>query len=76
MIIAFFFFPFWDSVPKAGQKIKITDLPPAKNAPCSKNAYIRMEGFVEDVKEDGSFVLRGETNILIVGTKYKYEICS
>ena len=58
---------------KNGDKIKITWLPSCKNAPYSKNAYIGMQGVVEDLKEDKSFTLRTETAVLIVGKKYKFE---
>ena len=59
---------------KNGDKIKITWFPPAKNAPYEENAYIGMEGYVEDFNSnDGAFTLTNQNYILIVTRVYLFD---
>ena len=58
-------------VPLPEHTVRITWLP--NNHITEPNAYIGMEGEAQDIKPDGSFVLKGRTNSLIVGTKYAFE---
>ena len=61
-------------VPMEGYKIKMTWFPHCRNVPSYvPNPYIGMEGIATDVKTDGSFILKGETNSLVVTGKYKFE---
>ena len=60
-------------IPQEGKRIEITWLP-FNNAYPEPNCYIGSKGIVEDVQEDGSFVLRFNSgSSLIVGTKYKFK---
>ena len=60
-------------VPTQGHTVKITWLP-LNNAAPTPNCYIGSTGVVEDVKSDGSFVLRMKSGAsLIVNKKYQFE---
>jgi hypothetical protein len=60
-------------VPNNKAVIKLTWLPSPRNHPGVGSAYIGMEGVAEDIKPDGSFVLKGKTNVLIVNKEYAFE---
>ena len=57
------------SLPKNGDKIKLTWLPNPINNPSVENCYIGSEGIVQDMDStpltDGSFVLKMETAFLV-----------
>lgn len=62
------------SIPEEGRRIRITWLPHCINVPSNNpNPYIGMEGYVRELKPDGSFHLQCETSWLIVFGKYKFE---
>jgi len=58
------------SLPKNGDKIRLTWLPNSKNHPSIENCYIGSEGIVMDMDEspltDGSFTLKMESSYLIL----------
>lgn len=61
-------------IPEEGRRIRITWLPHCINVPSNvPNPYIGMEGYVRELKPDGSFHLQCETSWLIVFGKYKFE---
>jgi hypothetical protein len=67
----FNFFTKKQSPPKNGEHITITWLPNTRNG--AMNAYIGYFGIVEDLTEDGRFVLNSGTSILVINTnKYKH----
>lgn len=65
-------YKWYYSLPKNGERIKLTWLPNPKNHPTVNNCYIGAEGIVQDMNEtpltDGSFTLKMDTAILIVNT--------
>ena len=65
---------YFASLPHNGDRIKITYLPPSRNAPLEINAYIGMEGTVENMNMvTGGFDLNTGNSILIVtGCTFKY----
>ena len=68
---------FWDKKPLNGQRIKITHLPPCKNAPNCKNPYIGMEGVVYyESHDDDFFSIKTDNSWLVNIEKCKYEIVS
>lgn len=61
-------------IPEEGRRIRITWLPHCINVPSNNpNPYIGMEGYVRELKPDGSFHLQCETSWLIVFGKYKFK---
>ena len=61
-------------IPEEGRRIRITWLPHCINVPSNvSNPYIGMEGYVRELKPDGSFHLQCETSWLIVFGKYKFK---
>lgn len=65
----------WEkSMPKNGDKIKITWLPSCKNVPNgTPNPYVGMEGIVEELNIDGDFFLNcGTCQLVVSGAKFNY----
>ena len=58
--------------PKNGDHIKLTWLPNPINNPDVKSCYIGCSGIVEDMCENGEFVLNMKSGLLIVSREYDY----
>lgn len=69
------FYKWRSLLPDNGDKIKLTWLPAAINAPMAKNAYIGMSGIVCDMdKIEGTFTLNCETSRLVcLRGSFNYE---
>lgn len=60
-------------IPEEGRRIRITWLPHCINVPSNvPNPYIGMDGYVRELKPDGSFNLQCDTSWLIVFGKYEF----
>ena len=58
--------------PKNGDHIRLTCLQNPRNNPHVRSCYIGCSGFVEDVSEDGHFILNMGSSILVVTRDYEY----